>query len=42
MSYAAEATRIKDIATIEGVAGTQVVGYGLVTGLSNNGDTQQS
>ncbi|MFN5309370.1 MAG: flagellar basal body P-ring protein FlgI [Candidatus Kapaibacterium sp.] len=42
ISYAAEATRIKDIATIEGVAGTQVVGYGLVTGLSNNGDTQQS
>lgn len=38
----AYSSRIKDIATIEGVSGSQVVGYGLVTGLSNTGDTQQS
>ena len=36
------AARLKDIATIEGVSGTQVIGYGLVTGLSNTGDTQRS
>ncbi len=38
----AYSSRIKDIATIEGVSGTQVVGYGIVTGLANTGDTQQS
>lgn len=38
----AQAARIKDIATVEGVSGTQVVGYGLVSGLPNTGDTQQS
>lgn len=37
-----EASRIKDIATIEGVSGTQIIGYGLVSGLANTGDTQQS
>ena len=37
-----EASRIKDIASIEGVSGTQVIGYGLVSGLANTGDTQQS
>ncbi len=37
-----EAARIKDIASIEGVSGTQVIGYGLVSGLANTGDTQQS
>ncbi len=36
------AGRVKDIATIEGVTGVQVVGYGLVTGLSNTGDSQLS
>jgi flagellar P-ring protein precursor FlgI len=36
------AARIKDIATIEGVTGVQVIGYGLVTGLNQTGDNQQT
>ncbi len=36
------ADRIKDIATIEGGSGIQVVGYGLVTGLNNTGDSPRS
>lgn len=36
------AARIKDIATVEGVNGTQVIGYGLVTGLVNTGDNQRA
>lgn len=36
------AARIKDIATIDGVTGVQVIGYGLVSGLNNTGDNQQS
>ena len=46
---AAGAERIKDIATIEGVRANQLIGYGLVVGLSGTGDrtrqapfTQQS
>jgi flagellar P-ring protein precursor FlgI len=38
----ASADRIKDIATIEGSGGIQVVGYGLVTGLNNTGDSPRS
>ncbi len=38
----ASAARIKDIASIEGVSGVQVIGYGLVTGLNNTGDNQRS
>ncbi len=34
--------RIKDIAVIEGVSGVQVVGYGLVSGLNQSGDNQQT
>jgi len=34
--------RIKDIAHIEGVSATQVIGYGLVSGLNQTGDNQQS
>jgi flagellar P-ring protein precursor FlgI len=34
--------RIKDIAFIEGVSGVQVIGYGLVTGLNQSGDNQQT
>jgi flagellar P-ring protein precursor FlgI len=37
-----EAARVKDIAVVEGVSGIQLIGYGLVTGLNNTGDTQQS
>lgn len=36
------AARIKDIAYIEGVTATQVIGYGLVSGLNQTGDNQQA
>ncbi|MET3414897.1 flagellar basal body P-ring protein FlgI [Methylobacterium sp. 1030] len=32
-------TRIKDIAALQGVRDNQIVGYGLITGLQNTGDT---
>ena len=38
----AEAARIKDIASFEGVRGNQLVGYGLVVGLNGTGDGSQS
>lgn len=38
----AGAARIKDIATVEGVSGIQVIGYGLVTGLNQTGDSPRS
>jgi flagellar P-ring protein precursor FlgI len=41
-TLASYADRIKDIATIEGGGGIQVVGYGLVTGLNNTGDSPRS
>ncbi len=37
-----EAARIKDVANIDGVSGVQVIGYGLVTGLNNTGDSPRS
>ncbi|MCK5708281.1 MAG: flagellar basal body P-ring protein FlgI [Candidatus Aureabacteria bacterium] len=36
------ATRIKDIANIEGVRGNQLYGYGIVVGLNGTGDKQQT
>jgi flagellar P-ring protein FlgI len=36
---AAAAVRIKDISTLEGIRDNQLVGYGLVVGLQNTGDT---
>jgi len=41
MSFAtlAHAERIKDIATVEGVRGNALIGYGLVVGLAGTGDT---
>ncbi len=36
-SYAA---RIKDVASVNGTSASQVIGYGLVTGLNNQGDNQ--
>jgi flagellar P-ring protein precursor FlgI len=36
------ATRIKDIAYVNGVRGQQLIGYGLVVGLNGSGDTQRS
>jgi flagellar P-ring protein FlgI len=35
-------TRIKDIAYIQGVKGTQIIGVGLVVGLNNSGDTRRT
>lgn len=38
MAVPAEAVRIKDVATIEGVRSNKLVGYGLVVGLQKSGD----
>lgn len=38
LASGAEAARIKDIAFVEGVRPNQIVGYGLVVGLSGSGD----
>lgn len=38
----AQAERIKDIATIEGVRGNALIGYGLVVGLNGTGDSSNS
>ncbi|MDD5214437.1 MAG: flagellar basal body P-ring protein FlgI, partial [Methylococcales bacterium] len=38
LSSFANAERIKDIASIEGVRPNQLVGYGLVVGLDKSGD----
>jgi len=40
--YSFSGTRIKDIAYIQGVRGTQVIGYGIVIGLNNTGDTRRT
>ncbi len=34
--------RIKDVATIEGIRDNQLIGYGIVVGLSGTGDSQQT
>ena len=34
----AQAERIKDLTTVDGVRGNQLVGYGLVVGLDGTGD----
>ncbi|HTQ54217.1 MAG TPA: flagellar basal body P-ring protein FlgI [Bryobacteraceae bacterium] len=36
------ATRVKDLASIEGVRDNQLIGYGLVVGLAGTGDRQQT
>jgi len=38
----ANATRLKDLVTIEGVRENQLIGYGIVVGLAGTGDTQQT
>ena len=38
MSGAAHAERVKDLASVAGVRGNQLVGYGLVVGLDGTGD----
>src|SRR5437764_8686606 len=35
-------TRIKELATVEGVRENQLIGYGLVVGLSGTGDRKQT
>src|SRR5258707_2485154 len=36
------ATRVKELAWIEGVGDTQLIGYGLVVGLAGTGDRRQT
>jgi flagellar P-ring protein precursor FlgI len=38
----AREARVKDIASIEGIRDNQLVGYGIVVGLHNTGDSQQT
>lgn len=38
----AQATRLKDLASIEGIRQNQLVGYGLVVGLNGTGDRRQT
>lgn len=40
MSSSAQAARVKDVSLIEGGRENQLVGYGLVTGLANKGDSK--
>ncbi|MFA7061369.1 MAG: flagellar basal body P-ring protein FlgI [Pedobacter sp.] len=42
LASSAHATRIKDIASFEGVRENQLVGYGLVVGLNGSGDSDQT
>jgi flagellar P-ring protein FlgI len=41
-SHICQATRIKDIAGIDGVRDNQLIGYGLVVGLNGSGDSDQT
>ena len=42
LSPASAATRLKDLASVEGVRDNQLLGYGLVVGLAGTGDRQQT
>lgn len=42
LPQAASATRIKDIASFDGVRDNQIAGYGLVVGLNGSGDSDQT
>jgi flagellar P-ring protein precursor FlgI len=42
LNFCYSGTRVKDIAYIQGVRGTQVIGYGIVIGLNNSGDTRRT
>jgi flagellar P-ring protein FlgI len=42
LTSASRLARIKDIASIEGIRDNQLIGYGLVVGLRNTGDSQQT
>ena len=39
VTTAAATSRIKDLASIEGIRQNQLIGYGLVVGLNGTGDT---
>ena len=41
-SVDAQAARLKDVASVKGVRSNQIIGYGLVVGLSGTGDKQQT
>src|SRR5581483_4050329 len=41
-AHAAQASRLKELASIEGVRDNQLMGYGLVVGLRGTGDRQQT
>ena len=41
-SSASKLARIKDISSIQGIRDNQLIGYGLVVGLRNTGDSQQT
>ena len=38
----ADSARLKDIASLQGVSSTPLIGYGLVIGLNKTGDKQQT
>lgn len=42
ITVASSASRIKDLAYVQGMRGEQVIGYGLVVGLNGTGDSQRS
>ncbi|MDD2319089.1 MAG: flagellar basal body P-ring protein FlgI [Geobacteraceae bacterium] len=42
LPYTVQATRIKDIASFDGVRDNQLIGYGLVVGLNGSGDSDQT
>jgi flagellar P-ring protein FlgI len=42
VSTSAQASRIKDLAQVEGVRANQIIGYGLVVGLDGSGDRQNT
>ncbi len=42
VSIAGAATRVKDVAYVQGVRSQQLIGYGLVVGLNGTGDSQRS
>src|SRR5581483_8075593 len=41
-AHAAQASRLKELASIEGVRDNQLIGYGLVVGLNGTGDRRQT
>src|ERR1700676_3987283 len=42
VSQASRLARIKDVTSVQGIRDNQLIGYGLVVGLRNTGDSQQT